>query len=308
LSYLTKKEVSKILILGLQASGKTTIINTVTEGIIPKEDEEYLPTIDYVRKKVVIAGKELIIFDLGGQTTFLDRFTTELSEFIFSGVKSLIFVVDSVEIKEISRAKFYLDIALKALSDYSPSASAYLFQHKTDLIPVKLREEVNKTIHDHLLVDTPMNMKYYETSVFDPTILNAMGEVFAGASDVDETLKPLIETFISHNEVEMAQVFTKEGVPLIHTETTLKCNYISLPEVKKVFNSVIKNLANSEDQTSSSVLFESNNRVFIFKFTESGLILFLGFHKDHLQEKHEPIPSLFSKALKFSLQLENLRQ
>jgi GTPase SAR1 family protein len=308
LSYLTKKEVSKILILGLEASGKTTIINTTTEGIIPKKDEEYLPTIDYVRKKVVIAGKELIIFDLGGQTGFLDRFTTELSEFIFTGVKSLVFVVDSVDVKQISSAKYYLDIALQKLSEYSPDAVAYLFQHKTDLIPGKLREEVNKTISDHLLVDAPADLKYYETSVYDPSIFNAMGKVFAGASNVGESLRPLVETFIGHNEVEMAQVFTKEGVPLIHTEETMKINYISLPEVKKVFNSVVQNLANSEDQLSSSVLLESNNRIFIFKFTESGLILFLGFHKDHLQEKVEPIPSLFSKVSKFSLQLENLRK
>jgi signal recognition particle receptor subunit beta len=258
-----------------------------------------------VRKKIVIAGKELIIFDLGGQTNFLDRFTTELSDFIFSGVKGLIFVVDSMEIKEISRAKYYLDIALKHLVKYSPNASTYLFQHKTDLIPGKLREEVNKTINDHLLVNTTAEIKYYETSVYDTTILNAMGQVFAEASEVEETIKPLVETFCSHNEVEMAQVFTKEGVPLIHTKDTLKFNNVSLPEVKKVLNSIVKNLANSVDQTSSSVLFESNNRVFIFKFTESGLILLLGFHKDHLNEKHEPLPTLFSKVLKFSLQLEN---
>ncbi len=306
LSYLAKKEVSKILILGLQASGKTTIIKTVTEGQTPEKEEEYLPTIDYERKRIVIAGQEIVIFDLGGQTTFLDRYTDGLSDFIFSGVSVLIFVVDSMQIKELSRVKHYLDISLAKLAQYSPTASAYLFQHKTDLIPEKLKVEVRSTITDHLLGDTPLLLKYYETSVFNTSIFIAMGEVFVEATNITETIKPLLETFILHNTAEMAQLFTKAGVPLIQIENTLNFDHISLAEVRKVFNAVVQNLANSTDQTSSSVLFESNNRVFIVKFTESGLVLFLGFHKDRFLEKHESVPSLYSKVLAFSLQLESM--
>ncbi|MHA1977099.1 MAG: ADP-ribosylation factor-like protein [Candidatus Hodarchaeales archaeon] len=305
MSYLAKKDINKILILGLQASGKTTIINAVTEGYIPTEKDKYLPTIDYDRKKVILAGQEIVIFDMGGQTSFLDRFTDGLSDFIFTGVKALIFVVDSMKPKEITQAKYYLDISLAKLAQYSPTAFAYLFQHKTDLVPEHLKDEVRKTINDHLLVNIPLHLRYFETSVFTSSIFNAIGDVFAKTYGVSETLKPLLETFIQHNDAEMAQIFTKAGVPLIQIDDFTTFEHISLAEVRKVFDAVVQNLANSADQISSSVFFESNNSVFIVKFNESGLVLFLGFQKEKLQEKRELLPSLFSKVIAFSGQLEN---
>jgi GTPase SAR1 family protein len=308
LSYLAKKEVYKILILGLQASGKTTIIKTVTEGHIPIGEEQYHPTIDYERKRIAIAGQEIVIFDLGGQTSFLDRFTDGLSDLIFSGVKALIFVVDSKEIKDITLAKYYLDESLKKLTQYSPTASAYVFQHKTDLIPGNLKDEVRKTITDHLFVGIPIHLRYFETSVFTNSIFRAMGEVFAETAGVNENLKPLVDTFIQHNNAEMAQIFTTAGVPLIKIENIENFEHISLTEIRKVFNAVAQNLANSTDQSSSSIFFESNNRVFIVNFSESGFVLFLGFQKEKIYEKHELLPSLYSKVLAFSVQLANLTE
>ncbi|MFX0186093.1 MAG: ADP-ribosylation factor-like protein, partial [Candidatus Hodarchaeota archaeon] len=261
MSYLAKKKTSKVLILGLQESGKSTIIKVVTEGYIPKRDERYLPTIDYERKQKVIAGTELTIFDLGGQTAFLDRFTGELSEFIFSGVKALVFVVDSIEIRDISRAKYYLDLSLEKLKQFSPTASVYLFQHKADLIPKKLRDEVRKTIHEYLSAGVSQRMKYYETSVFSDSIFRAMGEVYAEASGARKTLRPLLETFIHHNAADMAQIFTKEGAPLTQVDNVSTFDHVSLTEVRDFFDAVVKRLANSENNTSSSILLESNRRV-----------------------------------------------
>ena len=162
MSHLRKrKKVSKVLILGLAQSGKSTIIKVVNEGKIPSKDDDYNATIDYERKQKVVAGTELTIFDLGGQTAFLDRFTGELSEFIFTGVKSFVFVVDSMEIKNISRAKYYLDLAVKKLSQFSPEATLFLFQHKADLIPKKMKQEVRKTIEEYLGSGIPKKIKYY---------------------------------------------------------------------------------------------------------------------------------------------------
>jgi Ras-related GTP-binding protein A/B len=301
LSYLAKKKTSKVLILGLARSGKSTIIRAVTEGKIPRKDEDYNATIDYERKQKVIAGTELTIFDLGGQTAFLDRFTGELSEFIFSGVKTLVFVVDSIDIQGISRAKYYLDLSLKKLSQYSTNASVFIFQHKTDLVPKKLKNEVRKTINDYLSAGVTQRMKYYETSVFSDTIFQAMGEVYAEASGARKTLRPLLETFIHHNAADMAQIFTREGAPLTRVEDISRFDHVSLTEVKEFFDAVSKKLANSEDQESTSVLLESNNRVIIIRFIEGGLALFFGFPK-------EPIPSLYNKVLAFSSQLKSITE
>ncbi len=306
MSYLARKKTSKILILGLARSGKSTIIRVVTEGKIPSKDEAYHATIDYERKQKVIAGTELTIFDLGGQTAFLDRFTGELSEFIFSGVKSLVFVVDSMEIKDISRAKYYLDLSLKKLTQFSPDASVFIFQHKTDLIPKKLRGEVKNTINDYLSSGVTQNIKSYSTSVFTDSIFRAMGDVYAEASGARKTLRPLLETFIRHNGADMAQIFTKEGAPLTKVKEISRFEHLTLSEVKEFFDAVVERLADSKNQSSTSVLIESDHRVFIIRFMESGLALFFGFLKDRLKEKNEQIPSLYNKVLAFSSQLKSM--
>lgn len=308
MSYLKKKKTSKVLILGLNESGKSTIIKVVNEGRIPRKDDDYNATIDYERKSKVIAGTELTIFDLGGQTAFLDRFTGELSEFIFSGVKTFVFVVDSIEIKNISRAKYYLDLSMKKLNEYSPEATIFIFQHKSDLVPKKMREEARKTIQDYLSAGLTKRIKYFETSVFSDSIFKAMGDVYADASGARKTLRPLLETFIQHNMADMAQIFTKEGAPLTKIENVSKFDHVTLYEVREFFDAVIRRLANAENHNIACTLLESDQRVFIIRFMENGLALFFGFAKNRLRERNEPISSIYNKVLAFSSQLQSITE
>jgi len=171
----------KILLFGLSESGKTTIMKTIIEGKPPVKNERFPATIDYERKVLIFDELEITFFDLGGATAFLDRFTGELSEFIFSGVKVLIFVLDSLKIPEISRAKYYFDLCLKNIEQYSPEASVVIFQHKIDIIPKKLREEVYHTCRDYILTGIKKPVLYYETSLFTCSIVIAMSAVFQQA-------------------------------------------------------------------------------------------------------------------------------
>ena len=86
----------------------------------------------------------------------------------------------------------------------------------------------------------------------------------------------------------------------------MKFDHISLSEVKNFFDAVVERLAASENEKSTSVLVESDLRVFIIRFMESGLALFFGFPKDRLKEKNEQIPSLYNKVLAFSSQLRSM--
>ena len=72
------QEDSKIVIMGMAESGKSTIIDAVTKRIIPSRDARYKATINYQRKKLDILDKDLTIFDLGGQVLFLDRFNPSM--------------------------------------------------------------------------------------------------------------------------------------------------------------------------------------------------------------------------------------
>ena len=171
----------KIVLFGLAESGKSAIMKTIIEGKPPAKNDLSHATIDYERKELIIDDYELTFFDLGGYTAFLDRFVGELSEFMFSGVKVLIFVLDSIKIPEISRTKYYFDACLKNIEKYSPEASVVIFQHKTDLIQKKLREDVHHTCRDYILSGINKPMLYYETSIFTCSIVIAMSAVFQQA-------------------------------------------------------------------------------------------------------------------------------
>ncbi|MFX1514570.1 MAG: ADP-ribosylation factor-like protein, partial [Promethearchaeota archaeon] len=138
------------MILGLAESGKSTIIRSVIEGEKPKLGERYEATIRYQRKRKKIAGTELIIFDLGGQVRFLDRFIGDLSEFIFSEVSTFIFVIEPMKVAEFTRAKYYLEVSLEKLQQYSPNTIVYALVHKVDLIPSKLVEKVTNDVKKYL--------------------------------------------------------------------------------------------------------------------------------------------------------------
>jgi hypothetical protein len=147
---------------------------------MPRPDEDSLPTIDYERLQKTIHDIEFTLFNLGGQTAFLDRFLGELSEFMFSGVASLIFSVDVVKVNRIARAKKYFDQALEKLNHYSPRSSVFLFLHKQDLLPEAVKEEVNQTIADYMLKDVTNNVRVFHTTVYDNSLFQAMDVVFRG--------------------------------------------------------------------------------------------------------------------------------
>jgi GTPase SAR1 family protein len=168
-----EKRTAKMIFFGLARSGKSSILR-VLEGKKITKEMEFHATIDYERVKLLVNDEiEVTIFDCEGLTAFLDRFTGELAEFMFSGLTTFVFVVDSIDIQGISRAKYYLDLALKKIEQYSPNARIFLFQHKADLVPRKLREEVHQTIKTYLLKDISRDIPYYETTIFQ----NRMDEV-----------------------------------------------------------------------------------------------------------------------------------
>ena len=172
------KKTAKVIFFGLARSGKSTILRLVEGKKITKE-MYHDATIDYETLKLLVNDEtEVTIFDCGGVIAFLDRFTGELAEFLFSGLTTFVFVVDSIQIPEISRAKYYLDRCLEKIEQYCPQAHIFLFQHKVDLIPQKLREEVHQTVKKYLLKGISRDIHYYETTIFQNRIHDVMRAVF----------------------------------------------------------------------------------------------------------------------------------
>lgn len=96
-SYFGTKE-KKILILGLDGAGKTTIFNRLfTEAV---DNQQTMPTIGFNVTKGKLNNVATQVWDLGGQNTFRNYWHC-----YYDSVDAIIFVVDSSDVQRLDIVK-----------------------------------------------------------------------------------------------------------------------------------------------------------------------------------------------------------
>lgn len=91
-----QSEPETILILGIGAAGKTTILFRLKTGQVQNTQ----PTVGFVAENITIEGKEYLFWDLGGQDKM-----RPLWKHYFEGSSGVIFVVDSADTSQFQTAK-----------------------------------------------------------------------------------------------------------------------------------------------------------------------------------------------------------
>jgi hypothetical protein len=171
------------MLCGIEKTGKTTIRRWLFNEISKLSEIRYNATTDFETQTQRINDTEIVFWDLAGGREFFNRFVGEdpendLSVAIFTGIDTLVYIVDSIEIKDMSHSRKYLNLCLKNTTKYSPMAAIFILQHKIDLIPMKIRKEVYHTIKDYLFKDITQHLWYYETSMINTSIVVAMCAIY----------------------------------------------------------------------------------------------------------------------------------
>jgi len=96
------KQEMELTLVGLQNSGKTTLVNVVANGTF---QEDMLPTIGFNMKKITKGNVTIKLWDIGGQPRFRSMW-----ERYCRGVNAIVFVVDAAD-----REKF--ETAAKVLQE-----------------------------------------------------------------------------------------------------------------------------------------------------------------------------------------------
>jgi GTPase SAR1 family protein len=317
LSNREAEESEKIILIGLAESGKTTIIRVITEGYVPDKKAEYAATLDYERKKITLFGRRLTFFDLGGQKAFLDRFTGELAQFMFSKIKAMIFVVDVVNVSILSRVKYYLDLALDNLNLYSPTALVYVFLHKTDLInkenvkdfSIDKKEDYTKNMKTFLKANLPdpdpkRPITFFETSIFTESIFNVFGSIFSDITIKHKQLNIVLNNFAKENSgtVKTIQLFSENGVPLLDTSNNVN---LSLKQTRKLVENTVQGISDSNDKVKSTII-ELEENIYVVRYLDDGNVLFLHFLRKGMKRSNENIPSIINKVIVLTKKLNSL--
>ncbi len=193
MSHKNQELESKIVILGLSQSGKTSIRQVIFEGFTPESTSMNPATVRINRKLFNLAGSAINLFDVGGQTNYLNEVFQQYQERTFSDVKVVIFVIDISDAANIMRSKYYFDLTIDNINKLSENAKIFVFAHKMDSVPLNKREPVFQSIKEIFEISDYKNVEMHSTSIFDETIWDAMQLILSYAFP-----RTLISIYILH--------------------------------------------------------------------------------------------------------------
>ncbi|KAI9024066.1 ADP-ribosylation factor-like protein 8B [Hyaloraphidium curvatum] len=99
------KEEMELTLVGLQNSGKTTLVNVICSG---QFSEDMIPTVGFNMRKVTKGNVTMKLWDLGGQARFRSMW-----ERYCRGVNAIVFVLDSADLSKVPAARQELQTLLE---------------------------------------------------------------------------------------------------------------------------------------------------------------------------------------------------
>ncbi len=270
----TADQPKKLLLMGLGASGKSSIRSVAFEGKSPEEVKDYKATINYTRSMKTIIRSPFEIFDCGGQKSFISVFIGEQAELIFNNVAILVWVVDLSDFDQVSTSKFYFKNAVNKLKKYSPNAIIYCLFHKMDLVLPGTRAQIIETLVEFFTPPEQMEIHYRGTSIYEKTIYKVTAEIVQAMiiqSSEAKTISEVLQRFIESTE-ELAGIalYTEEGLPVF--EEGDLADSILIPA-----NLWLSNLDRIQDEFKTSSTYktylETDNLIFVCERLKSEIIL-----------------------------------
>ena len=165
---LSKDQV-KILLIGLDNSGKTSIL-TCLEGI--KQISAFnsiQPTRGADTRSFEALDSTYVIWDLGGQKAFRDEYFEDFSNYL-NKTRKIIYVIDLQDTDRHDEAVEYMKRVIDSI-DKQREIDFSIFLHKFDpdlVFNQKLNEKVIKDLIRKIKIVIPPNFIYslYKTSIF----------------------------------------------------------------------------------------------------------------------------------------------
>ncbi len=173
MSDLKDLDTSKLLIVGLDNSGKTCIILSL------KEDTNLLSLFSLTPTKGVnintfdSRGKKITCWDLGGQEQYRKEYLKNFKKY-FTGTQKIVYVIDVQDTGRYELTLKYFKEIMRALKDEEIKVEIMVFLHKWDpnLEKKEKFKNLDKVVRDTLIPKikeyVPPGVKYsiYKTSVY----------------------------------------------------------------------------------------------------------------------------------------------
>ncbi|MHA1218208.1 MAG: ADP-ribosylation factor-like protein [Candidatus Heimdallarchaeaceae archaeon] len=154
----------KILLMGLQAAGKTAIKDVVFFNKEPEEVNGYMATVHYQRQFLDEEQTSMII-DSGGQESYWNEAVTHFRHLVFSNVKLLIWIIDVTKPELFEESERRFSFTIRQFKKENPDGNITVLCHKVDLVT----PEQMVVIHQHIremFADTRFEVDFENTSIY----------------------------------------------------------------------------------------------------------------------------------------------
>lgn len=192
----------KIVVAGLDNSGKTSIITYLTQ-ILPRTEfmeriKTLAPTLGVQRYQVSIAGLPLVLWELGGQENFRQQYL-QFPERYFLETHLFLFVIDCSDRERRKNAIAYLSNVLRVMKflQIDPLPPIRFFMHKIDqsdkINSEKYLQEYVQEIKTCISKEGFTEGPYYYTSVYDDKLRTVFGQILGEILPINEWIKEALK-------------------------------------------------------------------------------------------------------------------
>ena len=196
-----KKEIKrKILLMGKEKAGKTSIFSTIFTNVYPIETTLLENTESISLNKIIFFGGEFIeLNDCGGKEEYIKEYLT-IKKDIFENVFSFIFVINAQNYKLNNKNSNnntsnlikdndidFLLQCINLLNKSSPYANIFILLNKMDTIMIKHRkiifeknkQEIMQKLQKIEHFNSKNKIKFYGTSIWDESIYVPWREIMS---------------------------------------------------------------------------------------------------------------------------------
>ncbi|KAI0749736.1 Gtr1/RagA G protein conserved region-domain-containing protein [Daedaleopsis nitida] len=197
---------TKILLLGMRRSGKTSIQQVLFNNL-PARETLYLETTTQLTKHHFDTVIPLEIWDCPGDAT-LDSLNVPLTQF-----STMIFVIDIQDLYQQPISKL-VDFVITAYSEH-PNLNLEVFVHKADVLTEEYKIENFRHIQSRVLSELSYSGAEYETipinfqltSIYDHSLHDAFSRVLHKLIDSLPYLEDLLNVFCANSQATKAFLF-----------------------------------------------------------------------------------------------------
>ncbi len=229
------QSVRKILLVGLDYAGKTSILNVLNHKYNLMDTIKPTPGIE--REIITVLDTEIAVWDLGGQEKYRNHYLSDIR--VFAESQAIFFVVDVLNPKRFEEALQYFTTMLILIESFNLNTKFIICLHKSDPNVFSSEE-----IQDNIRKATALfrtNARGHELSVFITSIYDIKSIIQVFSKTLQETIdglkpfKEILKTVVSQIGLDGAALFDENMIIISEYYSNKNCEEICL---NMVYNSI----------------------------------------------------------------------